>query len=414
MIIDAKSYAGECACGKNHEIATELCIIESGCLKKSDQYIKEFGIEGKCAAVYDENTYAATEGCRPTADLEIILPAENLHANEHGVDLLLERLPDGFDYLLAVGSGTIHDIVRYCAYIKGLKFVSCPTAASVDGFCSSVAAMTWGGCKKTLTAVAPSLVLADLDIISKAPFFLARSGFGDMIGKKTALCDWKLAHLIQDEFFCPRIHDLTEDATDAIIEASRGLAEGDEGAYALLIKGLLLSGIAMQLMGNSRPASGAEHHISHFIETAPAHLGISSDALHGEKVGVGTLLVCREYRRIAALDASDFGEYPEMTEEYLKSVFGDEMGAQLVKENEVESVFPNTMESLRAHWDEAKELLLALPTYESLKELYDSLGVMSTLADLGISDDKEALALDCSPCIRNRLTFMRLRRALKR
>lgn len=108
---------------------------------------------------------------RPLAG-EIVLDPQDLHANERGVQLLTEQLPGDVGYLLAIGSGTVHDITRYCAYRLRVPFVSCPTAASVDGFCSSVAAMTWGGCKKTLTAVAPQFVLADTDIIRQAPLRL--------------------------------------------------------------------------------------------------------------------------------------------------------------------------------------------------------------------------------------------------
>lgn len=69
----------------------------------------------------------------------------------------------------AEGGGTIHDIARFCAHERGLRLVSCPTAASVDGFCSTVSAMTWHGYKKTIPAVAPEIVAADTEIIQNAP-----------------------------------------------------------------------------------------------------------------------------------------------------------------------------------------------------------------------------------------------------
>ena len=141
MIIDSKIYNGKCACGKEHFMTTELCVIENGCMANIDKYIKKCGLSGYRVAIYDENTYNAKGLIRPDADSEIILPAENLHANERGVELLLQRLPQNCDYMIAIGSGTVHDITRYCAYEKNIPFVSCPTAASVDGFCSSVAAM---------------------------------------------------------------------------------------------------------------------------------------------------------------------------------------------------------------------------------------------------------------------------------
>ena len=181
MVIDSLKYNGLCSCGREHKMETVFSVVENGCLKDVNRYMKEYNLQGYTVAVYDENTYKATADRHPDADLEIILNPENLHANEHGVELLLKQLPQNTQVLIAVGSGTVHDIVRYCAYQKGIDFVSCPTAASVDGFCSSVAAMTWKGCKKTLTAVAPKIVVADIDVINNAPIRFAKSGFGDMV-----------------------------------------------------------------------------------------------------------------------------------------------------------------------------------------------------------------------------------------
>ena len=91
--------------------------------------------------------------------------------------------------MIAVGSGTIHDITRYHAYERKIPFFSVPTAASVDGYVSTVAAMTWHGFKKSFTAVSPVVVIADTDIFSKAPMRLTASGVADLLGKYTALAD---------------------------------------------------------------------------------------------------------------------------------------------------------------------------------------------------------------------------------
>ncbi len=412
MIIDAKKYGGACTCGKSHALSTELCVIEAGCLARIDDYLKQYGMTGYCTAVYDENTYHAKGLVRPHADFEVILNPENLHANEHGVALLWERMPAETEFLIAVGSGTIHDITRYCAYQKGIPFVSCPTAASVDGFCSSVAAMTWEGAKKTLTAVSPRLVLADLNVIAQAPLFLAKSGFGDIIGKYIALADWRIAHALTGEYFCNRIHDIMMEATNAVKESSLGIADGDVSAYEKLTYGLLMSGLAMQMLGNSRPASGAEHHISHLIEMAPEGIGVSSDALHGEKVGVATLLACAEYHRLGAVEVPDWSDYPTVTADYLRDTFGERLYRQLIAENEKDAAAGITGAQINAKWHEIREILSSIPKTDELKALYTRIGVKSTLADIDVDESRAELLLEASPCVRNRLTLMRLRRAL--
>ena len=410
MIIDSKDYNGACSCGREHKLFTEFCVIESGCLKNFDAYMEQYGVGGYRTVIYDRNTYVAKGVIRPKADFEIVLDPDGLHANEHGVELVMKQLPKETEVLIAVGSGTIHDITRYCAYQTNVPFISCPTAASVDGFCSSVAAMTWEGAKKTLVAVAPKLVIADLDVISQAPVYLAKSGFGDIVGKFVALAEWKIAHLLTGEFFCERIHDMMAQATQAVVDSSKGIAKGDIASYEHLTYGLLLSGLAMQLMGNSRPASGAEHHISHFIEMAPEGLGETSDAMHGEKVGVATILVSEEYHRMIA-QMPAWRDYRPIEEDYIYGMFGDALTRPVMEENKHDAANGITADLILSHWGEICEYLKTIPTSEELLALYREIGVKATLSDIGISEEKKSLLLEYSPCVRNRLTLMRLRRA---
>ena len=391
---------------------TVFSIIENGCLKDVNRYMKEYNLQGYTVAVYDENTYKATEDRHPAADLEIILNPENLHANEHGVEMLLKQLPRNTEVLIAVGSGTIHDIVRYCAFERNIDFVSCPTAASVDGFCSSVAAMTWNGCKKTLTAVAPKIVVADIDIIKNAPIRLAKSGFGDMVGKYVALTDWKISSIIKNEFYCERIAQMTLEATEAVVNSASGILKGDESAFENLMYGLLLSGLAMQMLGNSRPASGAEHHISHIIEMEPKGLNVHSDALHGEKVGVGTLLALAEYQRICNCLDVRFRDYETYNADFLVAIFGEDMSKEILSENQNDVASGITAEILRNNWDKIIFEVDKLPDFEWLRSLYLALEIKSKLTDIGVDGEKAEDLLNCSPTVRNRLTLMRLRKMI--
>ena len=392
---------------------TQAAVVEAGCLKRFEEYLAEYGVAGFRTVIYDDHTYTAEGVIRPAAEQEIILPAEGLHADEHGVAMVMEQLAGQAQVLVAIGSGTVHDITRYCAYLKKIPFVSCPTAASVDGFCSSVAAMTWEGAKKTLTAVAPQVVLADLNVISKAPVHLARSGFGDMIGKYIALTDWKIAHAVTGEFYCERIAGIMEEATQAILESAAGIAAGEEAAFEKLTYGLLLSGIAMQMMGNSRPASGGEHHISHCIEMGLDDLGVHSGALHGEKVGVGTLMAAAEYHRLAKLPADVWGDYPELSEGEISAVFGSRLSRQVQDENKTDCASGITGEQIRARWDEVCSEIRKIPDPDTLRSAYETIGAMTDLPHIGVEERMAAVLLDVSPMVRNRLTLMRLRRCLK-
>lgn len=412
MIIESQKYSGRCTCGQDHVMTTEFCIIDAGCMSDIDKYISRYGLSGFSVAIYDENTYCAEGLIRPTVNQEIILSPQNLHADNNAVDLVLAELSENCDYLIAVGSGTIHDITRYCAYQLGVPFVSCPTAASVDGFCSSVSAMTWYGFKKTLTAVAPKIVVADLNVISKAPSYLAKSGFGDMVGKFVALADWKVAHIMTDEYFCNTIHDMTMDATRAVVQSADGIRKGNIDSFEKLTYGLLMSGLAMQLLGNSRCASGAEHHISHLIEMKPEGLGGTSNALHGEKVGVGTLLACKEYHDMRNNTDIRWSDYKKLENEYIQSMFGDALSKSIITENYEDVCCDISAEQISSKWNCICDIIREIPTVEELKKVYDVLGVKATLSEIDFPEEKLEMLLEYSPLVRNRLTLMRLRRAM--
>lgn len=414
ITIDSSKLSGPCRCGRTHKMFTKLVRIESGCLEQFDEWMRQTGLTGKRAAIYDENTYAAKGLRRPVAQQEIILPPNNLHADEHATGMVLAQLEEDVKVLIAVGSGTVHDTVRYCAKERGIPFVSCPTAASVDGFCSTVSAMTWEGFKKTLPGVAPVMVLADTEVIRQAPLHLALSGVGDILGKYTALLDWNIAHLLTDEFICPVIEDMTRQAVVAVHDSCRQVAKQDTEAFERLTYGLLLSGLAMQMMGNSRPASGAEHHISHFIEMEPESLPLHTAALHGEKVGVGTAIAAGVYHKLADTENIRplLHAYAPASDAFLTKIFGTRLLPSVSKENQNDCMTGLSPEKIAECWPAVRKLIEDLPTQEELEKLFREIGAKSTLAQLNLDSSVLPKLLDYSPFVRNRLTLMRVRRMI--
>ena len=414
MVIDCSKYAGKCACGREHTMETRAAVIEPGCLFEFEKYMAEFGVTGKRCALYGENSYAATADRHPRAEQQIVLDPTGLHANEISTAEVLAKLEGDVEVIVAVGSGTIHDIARFCAHERGIRFVSCPTGASVDGFCSTVAAMTWYGFKKTLPAVAPEIVLADTEIIKNAPMELVRSGVGDIMAKYTALADWKMAHVLTNELLCEKIYSIMQSAADTVMQSVPGIVRGEESAYADVTYALVMSGIAMQMMGNSRPASGAEHHISHMIEMEPEAFLVKFPAMHGEKTGVGSLIAVREYKRLAKIEdiTPYITDYAPIPEEHFRKFFGERLADSLMKENENDCLAKVSREKLSASWGELRRIIDELPTEEYLYGLLEMLDAKRDLASIGVEESELPVLLKNSPLVRNRLTLMRTRRMM--
>jgi glycerol-1-phosphate dehydrogenase [NAD(P)+] len=284
-----------CPCGATHYHPNYVIAIDKSAIEKLGTYVGTRP-PTKPLVVMDANTEEAV-GWRVVRELSreerhvatLCFPERHgLLADETSVARLGQALAEtGADLLVAVGSGVITDITRYVASRADLAFVSVPTAASMDGYASSVAAMQFGGMKTTFPAAAPVAIFADTATIAAAPPDMTRSGLGDLLGKVTARVDWLTTHELYDEPFCEQVERrVIEPVLWAATHVDEVLGRSPQ-ALARLLHGLIESGVAMVMVGSSRPASGCEHHASHFLDLL-ASRGRRPHAPHGLQVGYAT------------------------------------------------------------------------------------------------------------------------------
>ena len=420
MRVDTDDFGRPCSCGKEHHIEVKEIIIEEGAAEKleeamSDGFLKQYISP---LLICDTNTCKATEEIMEDIYDRcqvLVLDAEGLHADEHAVEIVENYMDEDIDLILAVGSGTIHDISRYIACQYKIPFISVPTAASVDGFVSNVAAMTWKGLKKTVPAVPPMAVFADTAIFAEAPKRLTASGISDLFGKYICLADWKIAHLLTGEYICSRIIELEEKALRTVSASLRGIAQGDPEGCEELMYALILSGLAMQMVGNSRPASCAEHHLSHLWEMEVINGKL--DALHGEKVSVGTLLVLNRYKQIAR--AVRNGEctvipYEDLDAELRENTFGKRgLLEGIRKENDPEPLLEVSPSRLRDRLSAIADIIEELPDEKELTYAMDLAGCRKSVYDIGLTEDIIPVSLRLAHYVRRRLSFIRVTKMLK-
>ncbi len=453
MNISVNQFNGPCSCGREHRIEVKDIMISSRAAEALYESMRQGALSGYRSPmiICDENTKAAASGKLAKVwqlCSELVLSPVNLHADNHGVARVhqafaemetqagtsrasvpeteetaasragagqKEDRPAGApDILLAVGSGTVHDLTRYIAHEKGIPFVSVPTAASVDGFVSTVAAMTWFGMKKTLPAVAPAYVYADTEIFSKAPWRLTASGVSDLLGKYVALADWRIVHEVTGEYICERICRMEEEAMEAVCQCMDGLKAGEADAYEKLMYALLLSGLAMQMIGNSRPASCAEHHVSHLWEMEVINDHV--DALHGEKVSIGTVLNIGLYHKIAsAIRAGKcrVKPYGGMELELIRQTFGAKgLYDATMEENTPDPMLQVEPGRLEEKLPRIAEIIEALPSEQEIVELLRRGNCVYDVKQIGLTEEIIPLTMRLSPYVRNRLSFNRIRKML--
>lgn len=284
-------------------------IIKKNANDEVTSLLKRLTEKRKIYLIADKNTYSvAGAGISKNLKIagyqveEILLKGEKIVANTDYLFKILTQLSrDG--YLLACGSGTINDLTRYISYKLECPYIIVASAPSMDGYASPVSPITVDGIKRTYNAVTAEAIIADLDILKDAPWEMIQAGAGDLLGKISALMDWKLSNILFRVDLNQEAISLVEIELKRLMETSLDLKKRTSGSIEVLIKGLINSGIAMQIVGDSRPASGAEHHISHFLEM---YGEIYNRELppHGIKVAVGEYFASQMYLKLYETDFS--------------------------------------------------------------------------------------------------------------
>ena len=376
--------------------------------------------------IADDNTYAALgeevdAALRQQSDAvtTIILKGDEIIADAHYVTQVLVQAPVQKQTYIAVGTGTITDITRFVSHRTRNSFISVPTAPSVDGFTSVGAPLVLNGVKITIKSQAPRAVFVDLPTLQAAPGNLIAAGFGDILGKMTSLADWQLGHLLWHEPFDESIAKRTRKALDLCISNSEGIGGRDAEAIHTLIDGLLESGLCILDFGASHPASGAEHHCSHYWEMLLLREGRPS-VLHGAKVGVGARLIADLYARIGAMDLDEAqarimqatlpDRYAEIAT--IRDAYGDGADDVIAGQSPFldmsETEFAALKQRVIDHWDDIRAIAAQVMPDKELGRLLNVVGGPSSGDALGFSEAEIQAGFRYGHYLRNRFTVRKL------
>ena len=294
-----------CQCGMTHKCSIKHVIIEKGANDKLGSLLGDYK---KILLVADTNTYATCgDKIKVQIDdkLESVLIYERdglVIPNEEAVEELRARITGETDLIVGIGSGVIQDTCKYVSFQEKLPYYIVATAPSMDGYASVGAAMIMGGMKITYSTHVPEVIIGDVDVLKDAPMEMIKSGYGDILGKYSCLNDWKLAKVVRGEYFCDYVYDLTYDMLLKTKDLGPKLLERDPDAIQTLMDAIVGVGVAMAFVGNSRPASGSEHHLSHFFEITGS-LNDEPYFMHGTDVVYSSVYTQKLREELLKLDA---------------------------------------------------------------------------------------------------------------
>ena len=407
---EINEYLGQefdCDCGRSHTTCLQLVQVKGQVCEDILAYLKKNNY--RCVyMIEDENTHRvygkALEAYINEHGIEsdhVILEADVV-PDEHAVFQILANMTRSYDYIIGVGSGTLNDLSKFISHRVHLDYAIAATAPSMDGFASIGAALITNDLKTTYDAHVPTAIFGDLNVLAQAPIDMIKAGLGDIVGKYNCLIDWKIAHIINGEYYCKTIVDMVYKSIKEVVAHADGVSTRDKDAIKAITEALIETGMAMGFVGNSRPASGSEHHVSHYWEMKFlfAH---KAPVFHGTKVGLATPGVVAMWKKLVSHDI-DFDVCREKVKRFDEQAWtalvedrfeGAASGVLALEKkagkNDVEAALKR-IDTIQTHWDEIKRVINEeLPEPESIVNLLKSVEASYRPEQVGID---EAMAKD--------------------
>ena len=370
--------------------------------------------------VAGEKVFALMRGAGiPTTVFHI--PDEHFHAEWKYIEMVDKVLDDTGAVAVSVGSGVINDLCKLCSYHHGQSYLSVPTAASVDGYSSFGASISYKGLKQTFECPAPVAIVADVEVIATAPAKMTAAGYADLAAKNPCGAEWMIADLFGTEPIIPEAWHMLQDVLDEMLARAEGVAKGDLTAISLLFEGLTLSGFAMQAARSSRPASCTDHLFSHYLDMT-GHTYKGELQSHGFQVAIGTLTMCAFFDEFLKFDLTKLdvdkcvAAWPSLEEEHARArkIFEDFVDPELgvrsidVKYADKEGV-REQLTKVRDQWPELREKYRRqVYPFEKMQRLFRIVGAPADPSDIGLTRAQLLAIVPYTQLMRHRINLLDL------
>ena len=367
-----------CTCGHEHLCAIQRVEIGRGAIGALRELCRG---ANTVLLLSDENTFAAA-GAQTLSALEgkeilsVTFPGSALVVPDEQAVAAMEPHLSRADAIVAIGAGVMQDLGKYGAALQHIPCHVVATAPSMDGYASTGAAMIMGGMKVTYSVPVPTSILADTAVLKDAPMELIRAGYGDIVGKFSALNDWKLSHAVKGEYFCQKVYDLMAEALQKTLALADGLVRRDEEAVGALMEALVLAGIAMAFAGTSRPASGSEHHLSHYFEITGL-LENKPYFPHGIDVAYSTVITAKLRQKLLSapfpreavpFDRADW-------EKHMRRVYSTAAEGCIALQDKVGHYDTDRMAAYLGKEEELRAILAEVPAPEEIEAMLRAVGL---------------------------------------
>lgn len=414
-----------CSCGRIHRAPLKKAVTGEGAIEYVISAVNDYKAK-KVFVIADKNTYKAA-GEKVCALLRknnveyflYVFSEERVIPDDCSVGKAVMAFDRSSEMIIAVGSGVINDIGKIIASTAKLPYAIVATAPSMDGYASATSSMEIEGLKVSVKSKMPEIIIGDTKVLKNAPLKSFAAGFGDMIAKYISIADWRISGIVNGEFYCEEIAESVRGAVKKCAENAEGLLKRNGAAAEAVFEGLLISGAAMSYADCSRPASGAEHYISHIYDMRGLAFGSPVDS-HGTQCGIATHAVCKVYDKLKKL-VPDKSVAMKRAKEFDRYAWYDKLrryigkaAEKMIETDERDRKYDLALHSKRLDkiidsWDEIVDVIRKeVPSASEVEALLRSVGAPVYPEEIGLSSNDLPFVFAATKDIRDKYVLSNL------
>ena len=427
-----KNDTSPCKCGKIHKKTDIKVYIGKNAVNSIIEVLKDFNV--KKPLIIAKESFLKYDGNGPKASGVIVrellenegveyatytFPDSMVKCDEHTAGSAFIKFNTSCDCIIGIGSGVINDIGKLLSSRTKLPYIIVGTAPSMDGYASATSSLEVDGLKTHVRSKSPDVIIGDTDILKTAPDIMVCAGFGDLLAKYTSLAEWKISNIITGEHYCEDIAQLERSALDKCTAGVQGLAKREDEAIEDLFEALIRSGVAMNILGNSRPASGTEHCMSHVWDIRGLVFG-TPVAPHGIQCAITTVISSKMYEKLkdltpdrekalASVASFDNEKWNKHLEEFIGK--GSKVMIEAGKKNpryDVES-HKARLEVIIENWDKIVSIIKEeIPSSKHIEELLDLINCPKDMTQIGLDQEILPDTFRAAADIRDKYVLSRL------
>lgn len=261
-------------------------IVGHKALRMIDEVLDDFILNNndKIIIFTDEYSQSYLQSINSIKSYDLYTVSNKTKSNK--TNIIINNNINQYSVIIGLGRWKTINFAKYISYKSGIPLISIPTTISNEDLVNPKIVYKVNDNYKFLISNLPTVIIIDLNIISRNSKEEVLSGICDILSKLNAISDLKLYYNKYKQNYSEYAILLVKTSIQTVLRNLPKICAERESGLQTLIEALIGCGFAMEISGSRYVCEGAEHLFFYALESIEEHYNLN----HGEICLIGAII----------------------------------------------------------------------------------------------------------------------------